>query len=230
MGKDMVEWACGVDTIQYAPRKMEPIQLPVRDGSEKTIYQVKVVGLGTGAGASDQLSTDESLQMYIVWAATIGVDIIVPAVINIALPIKNFGGFKDMFTSPDRFAIYEDLINAIKETPGFIEAAENGDIALCMSIVVEQVLYEGSAVRTHLLQATLGIMVVLSESGHLSSATLNGAGEVLQEFANVLKVMSIFDIAFGVFDLGVTLKDIGSSNQAEIWDVDVTPPQVQFNT
>ena len=232
--KDYFKALYGVGDSPYAPVSTGPIDLPLYPDSSKTTYYVKVLGAGMEDGDYDMLNADELTQLYIVWATTLTVDIVLPAIINVALPIKNFGSLsKDgvllLIGSPDNYALYEDLINAVKDAPGVMEAMRDGHPDVAASIIVEQLFIEGNAVRYAAVKAISATLLMLEAGGYIKDATITNAEGALGSFAKVLRALSLFDIVLGVGDLGATLVHISWSDQANVWEVIVTEEEVSID-
>lgn len=215
-------------TMAYEPIITEPIEMPLHDGSSQTTYKVKILGPGISEGDAALLNDDEREQLYVAWAASLGLDVVLPAVSNVVLPIRNYGGFTDIVTPPNKYDFYEDLVNAIKDTPGFIEAMERGQTAAALSILWEQLTLEQTSVRSATFYALGWVVTLLEEAGRIPEGSLAEYVEGMSMAGHILNALTILDIGFGVGDLGVTLAHIGKSNQADIWTVDVIPPNVSL--
>ena len=213
-------------TMAYEPVMTDPIEMPLRDASSQTTYAVKILGPGLSAGDTADLTEEEREQLYIAWAASLGLDVVLPAVSNVILPIRNYGGFTDIVTPPNRYDYYEDLINAVKDAPGFIEAMERGQTAAALTILWEQLTLEQTSLRSATLYALGWVVTLLEEAGKIPEGALTQYAEGMSMAGHILNALTLLDLGFGIGDLGVTLAHIGESNQADIWTVDVLPPNV----
>ena len=201
--------------------------VPLVSGSDKTTYQVTVVGPGLAAGVAASLTATQSAALTDVALRGFVKDFMVPTLANAVL-----GSGAIDFTAgqgTDKAKFLADVLASV--TTDFIAFVPTGS-ALRDKIARGQWFDAGvdiagtvggsNALRTMLIggfnkavaSRVAGGLDPGPMSGLLSSfnTIMNAAGGVLQ-----------------VFDTGTYVKDLANSDQADQWSVVVTPGQVALN-
>ena len=215
--------------MAYEPVGTAPIGLPLRSGAKRTTYRVTIVGAGATGGDTNLLSTAQRNQMYITWATTAGLDVLLPAFVNIVLPIQNYGGFHDIISPPNSASLYEDFINGVKDTPGFLQAMEAGETGQAFSILWKHLAYDNSTLRSLVVWASGIALSLLDDAGMIPGNALVEYVDALEHVGKILNAMKVVDIIFAAGDVGAVIVHAGKSHQADVWTIDVLKPKVTLD-
>ena len=210
------------------------IPLPLIDGSDKTTYQIAVVGPGTFANDYAKLTDAQKLaQSDVAWRGFIK-DFLVPTMSNIILgsgAIDFTGGHatdKGKFLADVATALVADTISFETAFPGIREKANKGqwfDAGVDLTGTVA-----ASNTLTSLLVGAFGVAAnkynSLIDLLDPKKVNLVGAGELMKSFD---EVMDAAGGALQLFDSNVYLNNVAESNTADLWIVAVTASKVALN-
>ncbi len=206
----------------YTPVEKGPFTLPLTpDRASSTLYKVTVVGLGFSQGDFGQLNQTQRTWHARVAIETIVLDIIGPWLAAAALPsgpqqgmqqvgirIAGGGGF-DRFTA--------ELLVAV---PLAAEQAAGGDFTGAIGGIL-------TALNT---DDTLTTLFTVALAGAVENVLGKGAAEGVTGFMAkfALEVLAPLDISLKITDTVVQGLHIAKSNNADVWNVEVTSAKVSL--
>ena len=201
--------------------------VPLVSGSDKTTYQVTVVGPGLSAGVAASLTASQSVALTDVALRGFVKDFMVPTLANAVLGsgaidfTAGQGTDKAKFLADVLASVTTDFIAFVPTLPGLSDKIAKGQW-FDAGVDITSTVAGSNALRTMLIggfnKAVASRVAAGLDPGPMSgllsafNTIMNAAGGVLQ-----------------VFDTGAYVKDLANSDQADQWSVVVTPSQVTLN-
>ncbi len=199
----------------YAPVESPDTALPLVPSSQSTLYQLTTVGPGYKDGALDQLSAAQRQDQEDLSVEFLLRDMALPLLLEFAIPghdIDHALGAQGL-SEP----LIHDLVHAAEAVPGVAAAAQNGQWAQALVLVLEQIKNSQSVLANALQQI---LNAVLENEGITAQ---QAAFKVANAF---LSAVMATDKILAAFDASVTEAGLVSADQADIWTVTVTADKV----
>lgn len=203
------------------------IAVPLVDGSDKTTYQVTVVGPGLSVGAAASLTATQSAALNDVALRGFVKDFMVPTLANAVLGsgaidfTAGQGSDKARFLADVLTSVTTDFIAFAPTLPGLTDKIVNGQW-FDAGVDITSTVAGANALRTMLIsgfqKAVASRVAAGLDPGPMSgllgafNSIMNAAGGVLQ-----------------VFDSGAYVADLVHSDQADQWGVIATASTVALN-
>lgn len=230
--EDIFNGIYDVGTFAYQPVVAGTFTLPVPDGASSATYTITIVGPGAGPGDLSTLTPEQQQQALYVTAYSLVVDVIIPAMMNVIVPVNTAGGASDAWmrflATPSATEILEDLTNLILAEPEVLTDLSNGEYVQALTRSWETVV-QGGAFQTLAMNFFSYGILALEHAGVLSSTQVTSALGTTYVMANVFRGLEIVDIILGAGDLGVVIAHTGLSNMADVWTITVFPPDVALS-
>jgi hypothetical protein len=203
------------------------VAVPLVDGSDKTTYQVTVVGPGFSAGVAANLTGAQSLQLTDVALRGFVKDFLVPTLANAVLGsgaidfTAGQGTDKAKFLADVLTSVTTDFIAFAPTVPGLSDKITKGQW-FDAGVDITSTVAGSNTLRSMLIKGFELAVASRAEAG-IDSGPMKG---LLSSFNTIMNA------AGGVlqaFDSGAYVKDLANSDQADQWNVVVTPQKVALN-
>ncbi len=201
----------------YAPVDTVSTALPLVANSKSTLYQLTTVGPGLHEGAIGQVTAEEKQDQEDLSVEFLLKDMVLPLVLAFVIPGHDID--HALGVNGSGFVIH-DLVHAAEAVPGVAQAAENGDWAQALELLLAQLNNSQSAFAAAVQAALDGI--------------LENHGIIAQQQAfkladHILNAVHAADRVLTAFDASVTEAGLLSSDEADIWTVTVVADQVKLS-
>lgn len=213
--------------VAYAPVSSEVIALPVSpEGARKTTYRVVTVGAGANtAGDFAGLPANQKAQAGLTAAEQLLFDMFLPLVINVLGP--NHQGTQQVLERMRLGGLKGSLIQGFTQgAPDLLRKLTSGETKGALLDAYNTFITDGTLRDTVFLALIGSGLVVDTLTGDLFK---DGAGKVYMAAGTALKVTKVLDAALTSFDTLTMGVQLGLSNLADVWTVDVTEPRVRLN-
>jgi hypothetical protein len=223
---DIMNAYYGNQATAYAVVSGPSVSIPLVDGSDKTSYQVTVVGAGGSAGVASSLTAAQSTALREVAMRGFLKDFMVPTLANAilgsgAIDFTAGTGDKAKFMADVLTNLTGDFINYATSVPGVNDKIANGQW-FDAGVDLTGTAAGAGTVRTILVEAFDRAVKARVAAG-LDPGAMKG-------FMNSFNV--ILNAAGGVlqaFDSSAYVKDLAQADQADQWTVVVTPQKIALN-
>jgi hypothetical protein len=200
--------------------------VPLVDGSDKTTYQVTVVGPGPFAGVSAGLTAAQSAQLTEVTMRGFVKDFIVPTLANAvlgsgAIDFTKGTGDKAKFMADVLTNLTADFISYAASVPDLNDKIAKGQW-FDAGVAITGTVGGSGALRTMLIKG-FEVAVANRAAAGLDTGPMQG---LLKSFNNI---MNAAGGVLQVFDSGDYLTDLGRSDRADQWSLVVTPQKIALN-
>jgi len=207
----------------HIPVKVGPVPTPLEPAdAQSTAYRVTVVGLGASAGAFNRIANEQALRHATVAAHTLFIDMFLPTFFNAALPKTNAEQIGQANrVSFEQFRTVAEQI--VLKYPEITAKAAAGDIAGALGVLAVNVA--GDAPVLSLVLAAIEQWL----EGRVAGSTLDvysRAAGFLGEFSQ--KTVAWADFLGSLGDLAVQATHINYSNNADVWEVEITGSKVSL--
>ena len=229
--EDIFRGIYDVGTFAYQPLSAGLFELTLPDGAARADYEVTLVGPGTAAGDLMSLPSDRQQQALFVGAYSLGVDMIIPAMMSVIVPVGTMSGTGDIWThlttTPDAVAILEDITNLLLAEPEIVADLTAGHYTDALMRSWDDVV-QGGAFQTLAMNFFTYAVMGLQNHGVLSASQVESAMSATSSMAKVFRGLEIVDLILAAGDLGVVVAHTGLSNMADVWTISVLPPEVRL--
>jgi hypothetical protein len=229
--EDIFNGIYDVGTFAYEPVEVGTFTFPMPSGASSATYTITTMGPGTEFGDLASLTLEQREQALYVNGYSLVADVIIPAMMNVIVPINNAGGTGEAWMrflrTPDAMSILEDMANVLLAEPEVATDLAEGEYVQALSRSWETVV-QGGAFQTLAMNFFSYGILALEQAGVLSSTQVGDALGTTYMMANVFRALEIVDIILGAGDLGVAVAHIGLSNMADVWTITVYPPVVRL--
>jgi PASTA domain len=216
--------------LAYEYVNTQEVRLPVVDGASKTAFKLTVVGMGVGSGDWNRLTTDQQWKQREVAVWFVAKDLVWPIAMDIALPAYSTAtnGFYHEFLTYDqpRPALLAEWVETIDNLSGFPEAVAAGDVTEATGIALKAMAENGRV--QDLTTDILFLLVLKTAQGIDPAGAASGASDAFALAQQIMVAARIVDVLLASFDVGRVAKDLANSNIADVWDIEVTPPDVRL--
>lgn len=206
--------------LTWTPIVTPPIATPLYPtNARSTTYELTTLGLGANPGIENQLTTDQTDELNTVMLKGFVLDVILPPLCNIILPL-NGDGIDDFLKYSNGSTIMTDIISNLTGTaPGLVDQIRQGDFKGAVRTVYNAALTSNSAVPLvlHLMQAYA--------EEHGDKALLDGLGDQSEEISGKLAKLGFVDIFFSSIDMAILVHDFNASNRADKFTITVNGQQ-----
>lgn len=197
----------------YTPVTTATTNLPLVAGSLSTRYLVTVVGAGSNPGAINTVSTEQYDAQKFTSLLFLMQAIVLPFITSLVLP-ANSGTIDDYFTMSGASGALNDLIKTMtSDDPKIVTYANEGDMADAFTAALTAIS-KSSTYRNIILQTIVDALPAGESAAFYAAAK------------NVLNTLKALDAAITLADMLVVDANIASSNQADIYTVDVSTDKV----
>ena len=201
--------------------------VPLVDGSDKTTYQVTVVGPGFAAGVAANLTAAQSAQLTDIALRGFVKDFLVPTLANAVLGsgaidfTAGQGTTKAKFLADVLTSVTTDFIAFAPTVPGLSDKIVKGQW-FDAGVDITSTVAGSNTLRSMLIKG-FEIAVASRAAAGIDSGPMKG---LLSSFNTIMNA------AGGVlqaFDSSMYVKDLANSDQADQWTLVVTPQKVALN-
>jgi len=202
--------------LAYQPRTFDPITLRTVEGARKTNFEILAVGPGDFVGELNRLTEAElEVQEDVTVRFVVG-DLALQMFFSLLLPnSETYSKKLEQLLGVGGSTVIGDLINTAKAlNPNIADRAAQGDV----------------------LGALQGAYDLVISSGTFRSAVLSFAGnfffngvdteEFFEKGRNIFRTTGAVDLALATFDTGAIGVAIAESNMADVWELEVLPPDI----
>lgn len=201
----------------YQEKSTEPYELEAVAGAAKTRYRVCLVGPGAGTGQLAELSAAELSQQQFTTQTFVVRDLFLPLVLNVFVPYSSLDDYLMFIGGGD---VVGDFIGIVgTNVPGIWEKAYAGDVKGALFDAYHTIA-SSSTFRNALCQKLLDLVTNLTD--------LETAEKCFGNAQKLLGAMKVVDAFLAVFDAAAVGAGVAQSNLADVWTVDVTPPEVKL--
>ncbi len=201
--------------------------VPLVNGSDKTTYQVTVVGPGLSAGVAASLTASQSAALTDVALRGFVKDFMVPTLANAVLGSGAIDfkagqdGAKAKFLADVLASVTTDFIAFVPTLPGLSDKITKGQ------------WFDAGVDITSTVAGSNALRTMLTNGFTAAVAIKTGAAFDTDKMSGMLKPFNTIMNAAGgvlqVFDTTLYVKDLANSDQADQWSVEVTPEKIALN-
>ncbi len=200
----------------WIPREMGPFPIPrTPEAAEETYYELVVVGPGGAVDPSvwNQLTPEQQQVQGEKAMEAIYLDFVMPLVANIVLPLTA-GHIEDLLGYAGGDAALADIIkNSLTTYPQAAEALRDGRFNEALNIV-----WTGAFTSSTTFNVLLEIMDAWMASMGNSFGGVDPSGRAAR-IQSAMRMLTVVDLVFSTFDLGILLHDINASNAVDIFEI-----------
>lgn len=200
----------------WIPREMGPFPIPrTPEAAEETYYELVVVGPGGAVDPSvwNQLTEEQKTVQGEKAMEAIYIDFVMPLVANIVLPLTA-GHIEDLLGYAGGDAALADIIkNSLTTYPQAAEALSQGRFNEALNIV-----WTGAFTSSTTFNVLVGVLDnwLQSLGNRFNWEEIEGRADRIQD---AMRVLTVVDLVFSTFDLGILLHDINASSAADIFEI-----------
>ncbi|MEZ4268500.1 MAG: hypothetical protein R3F39_19215 [Myxococcota bacterium] len=214
------------EDVAYVPISEGPIRLSNVPGAKRTRYRVAVVGPGASVGDYSTLSEVEVSQQQQTSLEFLVAEVLLPSVLNVLIPSSKIHEYLDL-KNPLAQSMVTDIANRlVVNAPVLLTRIKDFDLQGAIGEIYT-LLGSSGVVREFVLE-----LIIESTYDFRSDPSGKGfsrATAMADAFNKFNGILTGVDIATTVIDQGLVLRDIASSNAADVWTVDVADATVRLD-
>ena len=177
--EDIFQGIYDVGSFAYEPISAGLLDMTVPDEASKATYTITIIGPGTGTGDVADLTSDQTTQLVYVSGYALVADVIVPAIMNVAVPIKTYSGgatdlLDELMSGPTGATALEDMVNIIIADPNIVTDLTGGQFVPALKRSWQEIVLGGTFQAAAKNFVTYAVMA-LNNRGLISAAQMEGA-------------------------------------------------------
>ncbi len=201
----------------WTPVEMPSRAIPLKPAdADATHYKLSIIGLGAAEGDWDKLDFHKQEKLTEVGIKSLVLDVMVPVVANILVPIKG-DAIDDFVKFSGANPILSDLINnfatTVPEVRDLFRAGQPKEAFFKLW---------GAAVSSNTAFPAF-LQIFIEWTNEYGMNKLFGSYEEMYDYADsALRILGAVDLVASTFDMGIFFHDLTQSNIADVWTISTT--------